>query len=452
LQPRSTSENPRGRRGGRSRRPRSLLAIALLAIAALLVASCGGDDEDETTGATSAPDDGGEDNGGDGGEEASGESIPIGFINQDAGAVGTFPEMRLGMEAAVDYINKELGGVDGHPVELVNCSTEGTPESTQKCAQQMVSEDPLYVATGIDFFGATGYPVMTGAGLVVWGSLPLSTQESAMDNVFWVNAGNASTTTAEAVYINEQLPDVEHVTIITNANAASQASVPFVQKPLEAFGIEVSVVSVPDEQTDYLGPYTQALENDPDAFIVNTSPPGCISFAQVAERQGNELPIVSQLTCYNRTMREQIGAALEGWHIGLLTHNPEGDTEDAELFREVINGFEGDDADMTGFVPVSFQNMMTMYNNVLKPLGYDGLVNEDGSFNRDALIEELNEPGQLFLGGEYQCGEPPFPSACDYRSGWYVVGPGPDLPLEDQLDGELIDARPVVEEHLSDLS
>jgi hypothetical protein len=96
--------------------------------------------------------------------------------------------------------------------------------------------------------------------------------------------------------------------------------------------------------------------------------------------------------------------------------------------------------------------MMTMYENVLEPLGYEGLVNDEDSYNRDALREQLLEPGQLFLGGDYQCGEPPFPSACDYHTGWYVVGSPPDLGLEDQLGGKLLDARPLVEELLDEIT
>lgn len=419
-----------------------LTVIVAFIVVAGLVAGCGDDDDDTSSGAAGDATD-------TTGGEATGEPVKIGLINQEAGAVGTFPAIGIAMQAAVDYINTELNGVEGHPLELVKCVTEGTSESTQQCAEEMVSENPLYVTTGIDFFGVASYPVLQQAGIFAVGALPLSTQESSAENVFFVNAGNASTTVGEAVYIHENLPDVERVTVVTNDNAASQASIPFVQDPLESFGIEVSVVSVPDAQTDYLGPFTQVQDTDPDAIIVNTSPPGCISLASVAASQGNEVPIVSQLTCYDNTMKEQIGAALEGWHIGLLTLDPEGDSEDAELFRRVMTDYVGEDADLTGFSPVGFQTIMTVYNNVLEPTGYDGLVDSaTGEYKAEVIQERMSDPegGELFLGGHYQCGLDPFTAVCDYHSGWNVVGPAPDLALEDQLDGELLDTRDVVTE------
>ena len=48
------------------------------------------------------------------GPVAADESLPpvrIGLLNQENDPVGSFPEIRLGLEAAVGYINAELGGI-----------------------------------------------------------------------------------------------------------------------------------------------------------------------------------------------------------------------------------------------------------------------------------------------------------------------------------------------------
>src|SRR5262245_62499943 len=48
--------------------------------------------------------------------EAQGEPIRIGHINQEDVPIGSFPEVRLGAETAVAFVNAELGGVGGRPV------------------------------------------------------------------------------------------------------------------------------------------------------------------------------------------------------------------------------------------------------------------------------------------------------------------------------------------------
>src|SRR5262245_31231256 len=59
-----------------------------------------------------------------GGKEGKADSslppVTIGYINQEGG-VPSFPEATQGMEAAVDYVNEELGGIEGHPLALKKC-------------------------------------------------------------------------------------------------------------------------------------------------------------------------------------------------------------------------------------------------------------------------------------------------------------------------------------------
>ena len=54
-------------------------------------------------------------------------AVRIGLMHQENDPIGSFPEIRFGIEGAVNYINAELGGIDGHPVELVTCLQNSVP-------------------------------------------------------------------------------------------------------------------------------------------------------------------------------------------------------------------------------------------------------------------------------------------------------------------------------------
>ena len=56
----------------------------------------------------------------------------------------SFPEATAGIEAAVEYVNAELGGVDGHPIELATCLVQAE-EDGQRCATEMVNDDDVSV-------------------------------------------------------------------------------------------------------------------------------------------------------------------------------------------------------------------------------------------------------------------------------------------------------------------
>ena len=47
--------------------------------------------------------------------------VCFGMINDETGAV-TFPEARQGAIAAANYVNSYLGGINGHPIVIDNCT------------------------------------------------------------------------------------------------------------------------------------------------------------------------------------------------------------------------------------------------------------------------------------------------------------------------------------------
>src|SRR5947209_11847400 len=110
----------------RHRRTLGLLATAT--VTATLVAACGSSTKKTANSAAStattvaaASDFGLKYTGGVAGKaDPSKTPITVGYVNEE-GAVPAFPEATSGIEAAVKYINTELGGVGGHPIVLEKC-------------------------------------------------------------------------------------------------------------------------------------------------------------------------------------------------------------------------------------------------------------------------------------------------------------------------------------------
>ena len=72
---------------------------------------------------------------------AEGEPIIIGLQNPEGDPNGSFPEYSAAVQAAVDYINTELGGLGGRPIELEICKTAISPDDSQRCANELVAEE-----------------------------------------------------------------------------------------------------------------------------------------------------------------------------------------------------------------------------------------------------------------------------------------------------------------------
>ena len=105
------------------------------------------------------------------GEVATGEPIVIGIYTPADNPSFTAPELIDGAEAAVEYVNNQLGGIGGRPIQLESCTTDYTAPRLTACANELFQKEPLIIIPGPDAgaltvqatFDATGIPLIGGA-------------------------------------------------------------------------------------------------------------------------------------------------------------------------------------------------------------------------------------------------------------------------------------------------
>lgn len=93
----------------------------------------------------------------------------IGMPNIEGDPGGSWPDIREGAEAAVQFINESLGGLGadleagtpGRPIELSYCGHVIDQNEAQACANQIADDNPNTVYMGIDFFSPLMYPLFT---------------------------------------------------------------------------------------------------------------------------------------------------------------------------------------------------------------------------------------------------------------------------------------------------
>ncbi len=118
------------------------------------------------------------------------EPVRVGFISQEKELL-SIGEARVAAEAGVAYVNAELGGVNGHPVELEVCLAGDSPESAVSCAEKLINDESILMAITATYSdpavlrlaSKSGLPVITtnttpkrlagllGLGLRRWGGL-----------------------------------------------------------------------------------------------------------------------------------------------------------------------------------------------------------------------------------------------------------------------------------------
>ncbi|MEV0354968.1 ABC transporter substrate-binding protein [Nocardia sp. NPDC050697] len=145
------------------------IAAAALAVACVFsVVSCSDDSSSDAGGTSIAP-----------GNQASGEPIKIGLFNPSKGPA-TQPGVTTGKNAAVEYINNQIGGINGRPIEVVDCGVDNTsPESTISCANQFVQAGVVATIDGYNAESLAAMPILTSAGIPLVGQIPFNTATAA---------------------------------------------------------------------------------------------------------------------------------------------------------------------------------------------------------------------------------------------------------------------------------
>ena len=76
------------------------------------------------------------------------KSLPpvyIGYVNQQGGPTAVGLLATAGAQMAVNYANAELGGVGGHPIQLVTCFIASAEEEGTVCAQKFLANKKVNV-------------------------------------------------------------------------------------------------------------------------------------------------------------------------------------------------------------------------------------------------------------------------------------------------------------------
>lgn len=384
---------------------------------------------------------------------AQGEPVRVGYVNQE----DLFPEATIGVDAAVDYLNAELGGFDGRPIELVRCAVT-VEEDGQRCGTQLANDDSVnIVLTGTLLVGADGLynsldgrkPVLVGNGL------------TTID--FTTTAGYSLFTGAVGVVgglahwvATEYVPKPDKVAVMYGDNASAQGAFATLMRPvLEDAGIDVTGVQVRDPGGTAAEIQT-AIQNSgadtADVFITLTTLQSCIATYDSLRQLGVEPTVVTTGLCFGTPMTDHIRDAGEsgdmpnGWYFGQYGYNYfEPDLESGILtyvtkVREYGTPSPGATSlEYTGFAGPLFSNLMTVAKFV-NELGVDNATPE-------ALFGALRSfRGPMMLQvGPIRCGDVAvagvaFPAVCASQMGIIRYVDGEWESIADGLNGRPVDA------------
>jgi branched-chain amino acid transport system substrate-binding protein len=340
--------------------------VAVLCSFSLVAAACG-DDDDEPTGtdapSTAAPDateapDGTEapeateapvDTEAPVGSEApvdteapaaDGEPIKIGVQNLEGDPNGSFPEYSAAVQAGADYINAELGGLGGRPIEIVLCKSVVSPDDSQRCANELAADEVELVVSTINFFG-NHFSIYQGSEIPVIVGTPITIADFTSPGVYSIGAGGGclGVHTGLIQFTTQELPKITG-TPVTKVGVPWADTPPGVvcyndleAKPLDVLnGTEPGDAELAGSMPDltYIGvpiapatpdvtpQATEVLDFEPDAIVFSGQGADCWNLVNGLGRLGwtpEQIPMTLSGACTDFTAMRDAGDLAVGIYI-----------------------------------------------------------------------------------------------------------------------------------------
>lgn len=264
--------------------------IALLVVAGLLAAACsGGGDKDKADNA-----------------------IVVGMINQEDAPVGSFPEVREAAQAAVAHVNDDLGGVNGRPLRLEVCRTNGSPESSAACANSLLEKKPVAVLGGVDLGAAASLPVFEKAGIPYVGGTPALGEELTSSAAWMLAGGVVGDLLGVADYALGTLKVKRVGALYVDLPGVLTTVIAAAELVLRSKGVtDVKLVAASADTADFAAPLKAATAGNPDAVIVLFPAQTCARIMSAARSLRVTARLFYTSACASQAVVDAAGPAAE---------------------------------------------------------------------------------------------------------------------------------------------
>jgi branched-chain amino acid transport system substrate-binding protein len=233
------------------------------------------------------------------------KSLPpvyIGFVNQQGGPTTVGPLATAGAQMAVNYANAQLGGVDGHPIQLVTCFIASAEEEGTVCAQKFLANKNVDViemggvAIGVQSFYST-----LGAAKPVIDGVAATPIDSVQKNAVILFGDVTHILPPFGTYARDILHAKTAALVYPSDNAGIAEGAAAVKQGLQEAGVTVKAVGYPEAQTDLTSVLTEAGAQTADVVIPYTDSAGCVNLAKSLVQLGitDAKKIVSAPLCLN---------------------------------------------------------------------------------------------------------------------------------------------------------
>ena len=297
------------------------------------------------------------------------EPVKIGMIAQIEELMA-FPEVPAVVQAYVDYFNAELGGVNGHPIELEVCGAGDAVESHIACANQFVNADDVHVVINGGFLAnsITSGTILAEAGVANLG-LGNDFFDYLTPNLYNFDPGLPGLAQVFFVFAKESR-NVSTMTLFVADDPGIEPFVPALTAIATGNDIEINEVIRLGFEPDLTGPISAADTSNDGWLFVLADGAQCTASAAAAATVGYEGSLFANDLCAGEDVVES--GVIDGWAVPIVSSAPtiDGGAEVDEIYR-VLDTYGGSGVQTAGLAGWALANAVIARDLLIEAGGVD---------------------------------------------------------------------------------
>jgi branched-chain amino acid transport system substrate-binding protein len=298
--------------------------------------------------------------------------VLVGWANNQGGQVLVGPSATQGAETAARWINQYAGGIDGHPVKLVECFIANTEAEGTRCGDQFAATKGLEaIAFGGIAVGASSLEAVVSPKIPIFIGVSVNPGDNTNPNTYEFGGGATQISWSYGTFAKTVLHATTAASVFPNSPGFLQPAAAQ-QQAYQAEGITPVSVGVDPNSTDYVGPLQAANVTTAGAISPNGDTTACIQIAK-ALAQLNVPPnhVVSSPLCLGPDVKKALGDWPK-WYYSSAQDNLDGSLPETKAYFKILAGYGESASDEDPWFNTAFSEILTAAQ-FMNSIGYNKL-------------------------------------------------------------------------------
>jgi branched-chain amino acid transport system substrate-binding protein len=328
--------------------------------------------------------------------------VKIGFTTM-IGGTPSFPEQVDAANATTKFINEQLGGIAGHPLQLDTCYIQ-SEEDGQKCGAQFLSDGVPVVNQALAVIGnASLYKTLVPKVPVLVGTTSTGPDSTTQSIYSYTGGGPA---VIYAMSKDAKNIGLKNLALVSVGNPGGKFTMEKIAVPaLDKLGVKHSkTVYYTDTATtpDIVSALQAAGGSKADGVFFDPSgPQQCTSLFNALKQLGLKITVLSTPICNAPSFIDQTGGGPDKWRFWGFNANPRVTSDpEVKVYNDIMDTYGGSKSKYIGFASSTTRDLLTLakFGNQL-----------GGTLTPDSVRKQiLSFSGPAFMiPGQMNCQNPP---------------------------------------------